>query len=81
MFLVELAYAAVVTRAQRAARRMLPSAAAGRDAAHALPVRPRVIATATRDGGFPPLLLQPVDFAELLRRQQAQGRRGPIATA
>jgi preprotein translocase subunit SecB len=29
-----------------------------------------VIAKAYREGGFPPLLLHPVDFAELLRRQQ-----------
>jgi len=28
-----------------------------------------VIAEATRNGGFPPLLVQPIDFAELFRRQ------------
>jgi preprotein translocase subunit SecB len=33
-----------------------------------------IISNATRDGGFPPLLLNPVDFADLQRRkaQQAQ---------
>jgi preprotein translocase subunit SecB len=30
-----------------------------------------IIANATRDGGFPPLMINPIDFAELLRRQQA----------
>jgi preprotein translocase subunit SecB len=30
-----------------------------------------VIAEATRDGGFPPLLIQPIDFTELFRRQIA----------
>ena len=29
-----------------------------------------IIANATRDGGFPPLMINPIDFAELLRRQQ-----------
>jgi preprotein translocase subunit SecB len=32
-----------------------------------------VIANATREGGFPPLLIHPIDFADLLRRQQAEG--------
>ena len=31
-----------------------------------------IIANATRDGGFPPLMINPIDFAELLRRQQAE---------
>jgi preprotein translocase subunit SecB len=35
----------------------------------------------TRDGGYPPLLVHPIDFAELLRQQQAQQASGPIATA
>jgi len=30
-----------------------------------------VIAEATRNGGFPPLLIQPIDFTELFRRQLA----------
>ena len=33
-----------------------------------------VIANATRDGGFPPLMINPIDFAELLRRQQADAQ-------
>jgi preprotein translocase subunit SecB len=37
-----------------------------------------IIANATRDGGFPPLMINPIDFAELLRRQQADAQ---IATA
>jgi preprotein translocase subunit SecB len=40
-----------------------------------------VIANATREGGFPPLLIHPIDFADLLRRQQpAAGAQG-VATA
>jgi preprotein translocase subunit SecB len=31
-----------------------------------------ILAEATRDGGFPPLSLQPIDFAQLYRQQLAQ---------
>ena len=69
VFLAELTYAAVVTlhgiprdQAQfyvlvETPRLMFPFVRA-------------LIADATRDGGFPPLFIQPIDFAELLRRQQ-----------
>ncbi|WP_174280461.1 protein-export chaperone SecB [Sphingomonas bacterium] len=32
----------------------------------------RVLADAVRDGGFPPLLLEPIDFAQLYLQQSAQ---------
>jgi preprotein translocase subunit SecB len=32
-----------------------------------------VIATSTREGGFPPLLINPIDFAALQRREQDKG--------
>jgi preprotein translocase subunit SecB len=38
------------------------------------PFARRVLADATRDGGFPPLLLDPIDFAALFRQMQAQGQ-------
>lgn len=42
-----------------------------------------IVADATRDGGFPPLLVNPVDFVDLYRRrlaaEQAQGE-GPTAS-
>ena len=34
-----------------------------------------IISTAVRDGGFPPLMLQPVDFAELYRRSVTETAR------
>lgn len=36
------------------------------------PFARRVIADATRDGGYPPLLLEPIDFAGLYQAQLAQ---------
>ena len=35
-----------------------------------------VLATATRDGGFPPVLLQPIDFLALWQSRRAQGQTG-----
>jgi preprotein translocase subunit SecB len=38
------------------------------------PFARRVIADATRDGGFPPLLIDPIDFVSLYRRRQQQAQ-------
>jgi preprotein translocase subunit SecB len=38
-----------------------------------------VVADATRDGGFPPLLIDPIDFVTLYRRRQQQARTGSQA--
>lgn len=38
------------------------------------PFARRIVADATRDGGFPPLLIDPVDFAALYRHRQQQAR-------
>ncbi|WP_419816453.1 protein-export chaperone SecB [Glacieibacterium sp.] len=37
------------------------------------PFARRIIADATRDGGFPPLLLEPIDFGSLYMAQQQAG--------
>jgi len=36
------------------------------------PFARNIIADATRDGGYPPLMINPIDFTELLRRNQGQ---------
>jgi preprotein translocase subunit SecB len=40
------------------------------------PFARRIIADATRDGGFPPLMLDPIDFASLYMAQQQGGQVG-----
>ncbi len=45
------------------------------------PFARRVAADATRDGGFPPLLLEPIDFATLYRQHQEQQKGQPTAPA
>lgn len=46
------------------------------------PFARRVLADAVRDGGFPPLLLEPIDFGQLyLQQAQQQGQSGVSGTA
>ena len=47
------------------------------------PFARNIVADATRDGGYPPLMINPIDFTELLRRNQdqaqAEGAPPPIS--
>jgi preprotein translocase subunit SecB len=70
VFLVELAYGCVVTVKNTPAE-TLPGLILVETPRIVFPFARAVIANATRDGGFPPLMINPIDFAELLRRQQA----------
>lgn len=47
------------------------------------PFARNILADVTRDGGFPPVLLQPIDFVALWqqRRAQGQGQTGTVAVA
>ncbi|HTI51412.1 MAG TPA: protein-export chaperone SecB [Planctomycetaceae bacterium] len=47
------------------------------------PFARNILADVTRDGGFPPVLLQPIDFVALWqqRRAQARGQAGTVAVA
>jgi preprotein translocase subunit SecB len=46
------------------------------------PFAREIIASATRNGGFPPLLLDPIDFVALYQQRvvQAQGQQPPPPT-
>lgn len=68
VFLVELAYAAVVTLRQ-APQELVPLLVFVETPRLLFPFARAIIANATRDGGFPPLLVNPIDFAELMRRE------------
>jgi preprotein translocase subunit SecB len=43
------------------------------------PFARRLIADVTREGGFPPLLIDPVDFVQLYRQQKQQQAQGGTA--
>jgi len=69
VFLVELAYGSVVT-IRNATAETLPMLVLVETPRIIFPFARAIIANATRDGGFPPLMINPIDFGELLRRQQ-----------
>src|SRR5215472_16677312 len=77
VFLVELAYAAVVT-VKNTPEAMLPGLILVETPRLIFPFARAIIAGATRDGGFPPLMINPVDFAELLRTQPLRGETGAV---
>ncbi len=45
------------------------------------PFARRIVADATRDGGFPPLMIDPIDFVTLYRRRQQQAQDASSAGA
>jgi preprotein translocase subunit SecB len=71
LFLLELTYGAVVT-AHNVPRDMLPPVLLVETPRLMFPFARNIVADATRDGGFPPLMINPIDFTELLRRNAAQ---------
>jgi preprotein translocase subunit SecB len=75
VFLVELAYGTVVT-VKNTPQEMLASLVLVETPRIVFPFARAIIANATRDGGFPPLMINPIDFAELLRRQQSDVQPG-----
>jgi preprotein translocase subunit SecB len=72
LFLAEVSYAGVFTvqgLSEEQAKPLLLIEAPR----HLFPFARAIMADATRDGGFPPLMIHPIDFADLFRRQQQQG--------
>jgi len=73
VFVVELAYGSVVT-VKNAPAETMPMLVLVETPRIVFPFARAIIANATRDGGFPPLMINPIDFAELLRRQQTDAQ-------
>jgi preprotein translocase subunit SecB len=67
-FLVELDYGGVVT-IRNAAPELRAALILIETPRLLFPFARAIIADATRDGGFPPLMINPIDFAELQRRK------------
>jgi preprotein translocase subunit SecB len=81
VFIVQVTYAGVVT-VKNATGDLLSGLLFIETPRLLFPFARNVIATATRDGGFPPLLINPIDFAALLRREQAKATgQQPTMTA
>ena len=77
LFLLELVYGAVVT-VRNMPRDMLPAVLLVETPRLMFPFARNIIADATRDGGFPPLMVNPIDFSDLLRRNTAETPAAPV---
>ena len=71
VFVIDVTYSAVITL-QNVPQEQLAFLLLVETPRLIFPFARAVVADATRDGGFPPLCVHPIDFAELLRRQQQQ---------
>ena len=70
LFLVELSYGGVVT-VRNVPQELLTSVVLVETPRLLFPFARNIIAETTRDGGFPPLLINPIDFNEVVRRNAA----------
>jgi preprotein translocase subunit SecB len=70
LFLVELAYGAIIT-VHNVPQEFLSAVVLVETPRLMFPFARNIIADTTRDGGFPPLMINPIDFGELLRRNTA----------
>ena len=80
VFIAQLTYAGVVTIKNAGTDDVLNAMIFIETPRLLFPFARNIIATATRDGGFPPLLINPIDFVALHRRQQSQPKPASGAT-
>jgi preprotein translocase subunit SecB len=79
VFVVELVYGAVVTLANTKPEDV-PQALMVETPRQLFPFARAILAEVTRDGGFTPLLLNPIDFAEIYARRAANATPAQQAT-
>ena len=80
LFILEMAYAALVRMVnipEDAAQRMLLI----QTPYLMYPFARRILADMVRDGGMPPLMIEPIDFATLYQVKMAQAAQQPAGTA
>jgi preprotein translocase subunit SecB len=70
LFLTELTYGAIIT-VRNVPQELLSAIVLVETPRLMFPFARNIIAATTRDGGFPPLMINPIDFGELLRRNAA----------
>ena len=78
MFIAELSYAAVVTVADDVAENDVNALVMVEVPTLLFPFARNIIADATREGGYPPLLLAPVDFVALFAQQVVAEDQKPV---
>jgi preprotein translocase subunit SecB len=80
LFILELAYASLVrlvNMPEEAVQQLLLI-----QVPHLMfPFARRVVADVVRDGGMPPLVIEPIDFASLYQQRMAQAAQQPLGSA
>ena len=76
-FLVELSYAGLVQTPPGTADETLKYVLLAEVPRYLFPFARAIVANATREGGFPPLLLQPIDFNALYQQQLKRAEAAP----
>lgn len=71
-FMAELDYAAVISLAEGLTEDMRERLVMVEVPRHLFPFARAILADDTRDGGFPPLMMSPIDFAQLYLSRRAQ---------
>ena len=71
-FIAELEYAGLVSISDQVAEDRIEGMVMVDAPTQLFPFARQIIAEATRNGGFPPLLVNPIDFNELLQQKKAQ---------
>ena len=78
LFIVELSYGAIIT-VRNMPQEMLSPVVLVETPRLMFPFARNIVAETTRNGGFPPLMINPIDFGELLRRNAAAPAAPPPA--
>jgi preprotein translocase subunit SecB len=78
MFLVELSYAGLM-RLTNVPEEVLQPILMIQAPFLLFPYARRIVSDIVRDGGMPPLMIEPIDFAALYQSKLAQGQLTPIA--
>jgi preprotein translocase subunit SecB len=72
-FMAELEYAAVISLAPGLSEEMRERLVMIEVPRHLFPFARAILADDTRDGGFPPLMMSPIDFTQLYLNRRSQG--------
>ena len=77
LFVTELSYAGIVTLADQVPEDKMGALLMIEGPRLLFPFARNILADVTRDGGFPPLMLAPIDFAALYEQQQQASQSNP----
>lgn len=72
LFIVELTYGCIATVGEGVPQDAIRPLLLIEVPRHLFPFARNIVSSATRDGGFPPLMINPIDFAALYREQHGE---------